>query len=154
MIKPPIDTLIDGIANALEETVLPEVGGERARRQLKDGLRVLRRLAKIWDEVLPTIQQENLDIETTLARLSSELDALGALPDRWRDLLEPSGVAEGDALSARTLSARNERLQELLAEVHGRLAECEAGDSRRAAEEGLRALYQRSLARDRTLSGR
>lgn len=153
MIKPQLDALIRGVANGLEETVLPELTHERARRQLKDGLRLLRRLSDTWGEILPTLRCDNRDIETTVVRLSVELEGLGALPDGWRDALDPARIDQ-DELHPDALSARNEALQELLADVHTRLTGRALDDRRRAVEDELRALYRRSLERERALAGR
>ncbi len=151
VIRPPIGELLDGVATALEETVVPDLApATAARSQARAAIAILRRVAAVWDQVVPTVEADNRDIEETLRGLATALEATGALPKEGFDALEDAPPAGGAVPDFAHVSRRNEVLQRLLLDVQDALANTEKGGA--AAELG--ALLERSVARERALARR
>jgi len=139
MNQPSNEILLAGIADSLEETVVPDLPrGGQARRQVQAAIAVLRRLAFALPLSAETTDVDNADIEFTLRQCAGHFDrhvadalnnALDTLPP------EPDG--------------RNAALQAMLAEIQADLPA--APDRRLEITARLRLLFTRLLAREAEL---
>jgi hypothetical protein len=143
VIRPTPAELLARIADALTDTVLPELSDEAARIQLQVAALVLRRLAGPAGDVAPYLDSDNRDIAGALHVWSATVD------------LGPGGRATvDDALAAAPvptvaeLVARNEALQVLLVDAERAIRTLPPGDTRTALDADLRALLDRLLTRD------
>jgi hypothetical protein len=139
--------LLEAIADVLEGEVLPAHPDEPGVEQLKVARGVLRRLAAVWDRVVPTIEEDNRDLESTLRRLG------GLLPGEAFDgpAAQRAGTEEGPYAAA---CARNEVLQEALLRAQAALEASAQNPQTDRARAALLDFYERSLRRDARLSGR
>ena len=147
MIRPTPTELLDGIADTLRESVAVSLPAGEARNQVKAAAAILRRLATVWDRIVPSLEEENRDIEESLARLGRAVEQVAP---------ETLGASEADIADTPFARAarRNELLQEQLRVIHEALAECEDFELKTGIETKLRQLYRRNLERDRGLAGR
>jgi hypothetical protein len=143
VIRPTPSELLARIADALTESVLPELDDEAARIQLQVAALILRRLAGPAGDVAPFLDADNRDIATALARWSDRVD------------LDPAARASvDDAIGAppvpavRELVERNVVLQALLVDVERAIRALPNGAERSRLDTELRALLERMLARD------
>jgi hypothetical protein len=101
MIHPTNQNLLLGVANALQETVLPELPrGTSARKQLQAALAILRRLATSLDKEASALAADNADMESALLKIDEMMP--GIVP------VSP-------------LAYRNYALQQMLVDVQERL---------------------------------
>lgn len=109
MIYPTDEQLLAGIAEALKDTVLPDLErGTAARKQLQAAIEILRRMAFALPGEAAALAADNDDMANVLRRVAVILRS-EALP------LEGEGLAGSDA------SARNKALQEALGELQADL---------------------------------
>ncbi len=149
MIRPSPKELLEGIADVLRESVSKELPNGETRNQVRAAAAIARRLAEVWDQVVPALEAENRDIDETLGSLAGALSELGLVP-----ISSETQVAEPSSSPFERAAARNLELQEYLTEIHSALRACEDEGVRGEVEVALRALHQRNLARDRELSRR
>jgi hypothetical protein len=121
-----VERLLDGIAEALAEEVLPHVQDELAQMQLKAAAELLRNLAA-------RVEWHPRELEAECARLEELASLLGA---------EPEAPAEG-------LAERHEALLARVAAALRRLEEDPGGDAAARAEvhRRLRAGAEAEVAR-------
>jgi hypothetical protein len=139
MNQPSNETLLAGIADALEDTVVPELArGGQARRQVQAAIAVLRRIAYALPLSAEAIDVDNADIEFTLRQCADQFDPnIAEALDNALDVLPP----EPDR--------RNAALQTLLAEIQADLPDAE--DRRLDIITRLRLLFVRLIARETEL---
>ena len=148
MIRPSPSELLSGIAETLRESVSVSLPRGEARNQVRAAAAILRRLSSVWDRIVPAIREENRDIEATLRSLAERLPELPQILRAMPREESPDSGGFDDA------AAHNLRLQEHLAEIHDALTGLQDEEAKARIEAALRALYLRSLARDREQSGR
>ncbi len=148
MIRPSPTDLLTGIASVLRESVSAELPAGDTRNQVRAAAVILRRLAAVWDRVVPTLRAENRDIEETLAELAGSLADAGCGPSAD----SPKETASEPRFEE--IAERNRVLQERLADIHDALTELDDCELKARIEARLRALHRRNLARDRELTGR
>lgn len=165
MTKPTIGDLLSAMAASLREVVLPELPAGPARRQLQAAISVIRRVALVWDKTGPYLHADNRDIEETLLRLRSLLDAaktngrdagLEQVHQRLCASLDQRAVSAAEYPSPQALGVRNVELQGLLVELQEALHEpsLSEGPGRPQSAErteisaALRALFRRMLERE------
>jgi hypothetical protein len=166
--KPSIGDLLNGVANSLRESVLPEIPAGPTRRQVQAAVSIIRRVALVWDKTGSYLYADNKDIEETLRQLAAILDRaesygsggdLKLLRQRLSAALDQCGDAGVEYPSPAALGVRNVELQGLLVELqealHGQSSpEVSAqSDSPARAERieiaaMLRALFRRMLERE------
>ena len=145
MIRPTLEDLLEGAAASLEETVLPGLSGP-TRRQTREAIRIVRRVARILDKVGPALHADNADMEDTL-RAALETISDRALRSRVEEGLGTRETALGSPTPLDALRSRSRDLQALLLEVDG-YAHGMSEPGRRDLLARLRALYRRSLERE------
>ena len=134
--RPGPSELLDAVARVLKDAVQPALPTDApAVEELRMARVILRRLAAVWDEVVPTLLEDNRDIEATLRELGEPV---------------PEGPTE---LAYEAQAAHNEALQARLVELQAALREPGARD-RRSVEAALGDLFDRSLARQTRLARR
>ncbi len=149
MIRPKPPALLEGVAASFEVDVLPWLArGSVARRQLKAGIALLRRVAATWESFAPTLAADSRDIEATLRRIAPELETVAEIPPALANFLAEGEL--GDGTDGDTVEATNERLQQLLVELQRALAERGPGLS--PIERELQALYRRMTERELALA--
>ena len=148
MIRPAAEELLAGIAESLDEHVLPQLEPGAARIQVEMAIVILRRLAVAVPKTVPYFEADNADIEETLLSLAPVLGPHLALLHN-ASASEAAGASPGDALAA-----TNRGLHEAVAGVVPLLASSSALDpqSRVRLETALRALFRRMLDRELELS--
>lgn len=164
MLRPSVPELLDELADALAETVLPELADGPARDQVRDAVALTRRLASAVPRVGAYLHEDTADVAATLRRLWDALEEssdAGSMPagggDGGRDV-EGDGelteaVAFAEALGPQpppTLDqyiAANLRLRAALADA----AEQVARRDDPAAEELLQEALARLARREREL---
>ena len=129
--RPSIGDLLAGLRGSLEAQVLPALPDGQARRQLKAGLHLLKRLERSWDMAMPHLMADNADIEQVLEALEPAGKSLlelriAEVPDE-----APSGYNHP---ALRDAALRNLKLHRILADTP---------DS-----DAVRALHLRMVARD------
>ncbi len=139
MNEPSNESLLAGIADSLEETVVPELArGSQARRQVQAAIAVLRRIAFALPRAAEATEVDNADIEFTLRQCAGLFDPhVGDALNNALDTLPP----ESDR--------RNAALQVLLAEMQEDLPA--AADRRAELSARLRLLFVRQLQREAEL---
>lgn len=153
MIRPGVGELLEGVAASLEDGVIPGLApATSARNQVRAAIAILRRVASVWDQVVPTLAEDSRDIEDTLRRVASLLGPAGVVSPGFLESL--GGQADAGDGSYATESRRNEALQELLVELQGLLGEREVEEGVSTARAELAALTRRMIARDRLLAQR
>lgn len=148
MIQPSLEDLLDGVAAGLEDNLLPVLSGP-LRRQTRESIRILRRVARILDKVGPALHEDNSDMEDTLRALLGAVSD-PALRDRILDGLGTDGEAPAAPASLARLRRRNRDLQALLLDADA-FAHALPAPDRDAALTRLRAFYRRSLQREAAL---
>lgn len=149
MIHPTPSELLVRIADALTQTVLPELEDDDARIQLQVAALILRRLAGPAGDVVPYLDADSRDIASTVERWLpqlqvADLDAAAKLIDETRELepVPPTAV----------FVARYEQLQALLVDMEHAIHELPPdSDVRGTLDAELRALLTRMLARQRDI---
>ena len=134
--RPGPSELLDAVARVLKEEVQPALPTDAAAvEELRMARVILRRLAAVWDEVVPTLLEDNRDIEATLRELGES-------------------VSEGPTeLAYEAQAAHNEALQARLVGLQAALRERDDRDNR-SVEAALGGLFDRSLARQTRLARR
>lgn len=154
MIRPAVDELLLGIAAQLDESVVPGLSsGSVARNQTRAAIAVLRRVAAVWDQVVPTLLADLEDLEGGLRVAAERLDPGDARRVEWLEALE-AAPALGDAPSTYApAAARHEALQRALDDA---LAGLGVGATGAAADarQVLLGVLRRGVERSRGLSGR
>jgi len=136
MIKPRPEDLLERIAAALDDTVLPSVSHGPARRQLQAATAVLRRLAFALPRQAAVIADDTADLETTL-RAATTLS--GGMPP----VLDP----------ALSVEDRNVALQSAMADLQTRLPELNISEAAcKQIAVLLDGYYQRTVERDLSLN--
>ncbi len=154
MIRPGVRELLLGVATQLDESVVPELAsGSAARNQTRAAAAVLRRIAGVWDQVVPALLEEVDDLEGGLAAAARAL----AAGDPRRAALD-AAIAAAPALDAAVPSfeAGASRHQALQRALDDGLSALEPGSSPAAdaARAELLGVARRMAARSRRLSGR
>jgi hypothetical protein len=144
MIRPTPSELLGRIADALDETVLPELTAADARIQLQVAVLVLRRLAGPAGELAQYLDTDARDVAETLEPwlVLLALDDPDAAEHAIRAALDAPRVP-----SSAELTARHQALQALLVEVDTAARELPPGDQRVRLHEELHALLTRMVAR-------
>lgn len=136
MIEPSPDALLGGVADSLEQAVLPELTSGPLRRQVREAARIIRRVARMLDHLEPALRADIDDMAATLA----------TLPPAVR--VPASAAATGAEADPR---ARHLALQALVAQADAAAHTLPPGAERDETLERLRDLYRRMLAREQTL---
>lgn len=142
MIKPTIPELLDGVADSLEESVLPELPAGNARVQLVAALAIIRRAATASYATGPYLDADNRDIAATLQSLAPSLGQT-TLPQRITAAADAINTGSDRYVAIEELANLNYTLQSLLIDVQRELGA--------AAESFLRPLYERMLERESVL---
>jgi hypothetical protein len=144
VIHPTPSELLARIADALTETVLPELDATEARIQLQVAVLILRRLAGPAGDLGPYLNGDTRDVASTV---DGWLDRL-TLPVGARDLVDEV-LASPPLPTTAELVARYESVQALLVDVQRALRELPAEhEDRVAIDAELRALLARMLSRE------
>ena len=149
MIHPTPSELLARIADALTDTVLPELEREEARIQLQVAALILRRLAGPAGDIVPYLDADSRDIAKTVEvwLLQLPLGDLAAKTELVHETLEREPVP-----TIAELLARYERLQALLVDVEEANRRLPPDDARRSElDADLRALLVRMLTRERQI---
>jgi hypothetical protein len=149
VIEPGPDALLAGVADSLERTVLPDLTSGPLRRQVREAIRVVRRVALVMDRIAPALHEDVADMAATLRAIveANESDpAWRALRTRLEALDQP-GSPESDALRS-----RHAELQALLIDADAAVHALPDPAARAATLTRLRALYRRMLLRERGLT--
>jgi hypothetical protein len=165
MTRPTIGDLLNGVANSLRDTVLPEMPAGPVRRQLQVAISIIRRVSLVWDKTGPYLYADNKDIEETLRQVCRILD--GVESNRRRAALKPLRQKLHAALDQRenrgveypspeALGARNLELQSLLVEVQEALHDRSSSQGQEHPESAERSeimpmllgLFRRMLERE------
>jgi len=129
MIYPNDKQLLGGIADALKETVLPDLArGSAARKQLQAAIETLRRMAFAAPERDAALATDVADMESVIARIEALLPQHSPPPNlppqgggiRKGDALPQSSKAlplEGGGLGGGEISERHLALQQKLADI-------------------------------------
>jgi hypothetical protein len=148
VIEPGHDALLAGVADSLERTVLPDLASGPLRRQVREAVRIIRRVALAMDRVAPALREDIADMTATLEAIV-EPDKSGPASDVLRARLDAVRTPEGADTNA--LRRRHAELQALLIDADA-AAHALADPARAEALARLRALYRRMLARERRLT--
>jgi hypothetical protein len=164
MFRPTPGELLAGITESLRATVLPELNGGAAHRQLKAALHTLSRLRHAWDRLPSYLAEDNADIRATMsdvirglrAASKSSPDTLAAIDGRLESIhaVRPEALLQddfNDESLART-AAVSETLQALLIELENFLrlpANIELVGVDQASAQ-LEQLYRRMTQRELT----
>ena len=73
MIEPAPSDLFNNVAIVLREEVASSIPEGEARNQIKAASVIIRRIAKVWDLIIPTLQEENRDIEECVDSLPESI---------------------------------------------------------------------------------
>ncbi|MFN0089769.1 MAG: hypothetical protein ACKVWR_05780, partial [Acidimicrobiales bacterium] len=65
--KPTIAELLDGVAEALHDTVLPELEAGPARDQVQAAIGIVRKAARALPQLAAVLEEDNRDIAAALA---------------------------------------------------------------------------------------
>jgi hypothetical protein len=156
VIRPSVRELLEGVATGLDDTVVPALPlATQARNQARAASVILRRVAAVWDRVVPTLEADNRDLAETLGQLLEEGgDAFAS--EFARRIADTRCTPEGGAepLPFDAAAARNEALQGLLVETQGSVAGWVEGEVKDRARATLAGLSRRMLAREQTLARR
>jgi len=113
MIYPDDEQLLGGIAEALRDTVLPDLArGSAARKQLQAAIETLRRMAFAAPERDAALAADVADMEEVIARIEA------ALPESNKAL-----ALEGGGLGGGEISQRHLALQRKLVDLQANLPE-------------------------------
>jgi len=154
MIRPNLGALLHAVAEVLEDDVLPTLPRGLPRQQLKAARSILLRVASVWHEVVPTLEEDNRDIRDVLRSITADLtERLTLAPDLLQALEAETRIAPGGDRYA-ALCEENEKLQRLLIEVQSALAKAPPDQRADKARTHLYDLYERMLRREARLSGR
>ena len=162
MLNPSVVDLLSGVADALADTVLADIGPGPAADQVQAAVGVLRRVARALPGITPYLQQDTQDLAASLrdvwaAGAGAAEPRPGAgepRPGAGEPKLDEglsAALATADALpvaplpTLEALTAANLRLREALADV----AAGPALDP--GADRALRALLERMTAREAAL---
>jgi len=132
MLLPSTGELLHGLRQSLKQTVLPEVPGGAAARQLKAALHLLGRLERSWDLAGVHLAEDNADIEAVLGALLPESGAQSLEARLSQVQTDPPRGFNDEAL--RAAATRNLALHAIVAD----LPDCAQ----------LQALRQRMVERD------
>jgi hypothetical protein len=134
MINPSVSALLDGVAESLQDTVLPDVPPGLARNQLVAAIAIIRRAAAVGDRIPSYLHADNHDIAEVLAAIGP---SLGMSPTTTLGPVDLPSVDE--------LRHINLELQEQLIDAQRLARENAAAEPARSA---IRALHRRMLARE------
>jgi hypothetical protein len=143
VIRPTPSELLARIADALTDSVLPELDDEAARIQLQVAALILRRLAGPASDVAPFLAADNRDIAAALAGWSDHVD----LDPAARALVDDA-IGAPPVPAVRELVDRNVALQALVVDAECAIRALPDGDERARLDAELRALLDRMLTRD------
>ena len=147
MIEPAPSDLLNNVAIVLREEVASSVPEGEARNQIKAASVIIRRIAKVWDLIIPPLQEENRDIEECVDSLAESIrnsvESLGSISREIPIAPKFSEVAQ-----------RNKFLQEQLLEIHKSADRQNSEEIRKEVESILTNLYRRNLAREKVLADR
>ncbi|HEV8297409.1 MAG TPA: hypothetical protein VGQ20_08930 [Acidimicrobiales bacterium] len=159
MIRPDLTELLDGVADSLATTVVPELPVGLARTQVEAAVVVIRRAANAWPRIGAYLHADNEDLAATLVALAPLL-ARG--DDRARGLAPRVGSARREApvdapapAPLDALARANERLQALVVEVLDLVASpgWRNEDDAAAIRRAIHGLVSRSVEREREING-
>jgi hypothetical protein len=123
MIYPNDQQLLGGIADALKETVLPELArGSAARKQLQAAIETLRRMAFAAPERDAVLAADNADMFSVLQRIGEILAEAGHssspyLPHHGGGTRNKARSLDGRELDEGDVRETNKTLQQLLADL-------------------------------------
>jgi hypothetical protein len=146
VIHPTPSELLARIADALAETVLPELDAAEARIQLQVAVLILRRLAGPAGDLGPYLDTDTRDVASTIDGWLTRI----ALPDAdaARELVDEV-LASEPAPTTTELVARYEAVQGVLVDAEIALRDLPPEHVDRVAIDGeLRALLARMLSRE------
>lgn len=149
MIRPGLGELLEAIADVLDAEILPAHPDGPGVEQIKVARSMLRRFAAVWDRIVPTIEEDNRDLEDTLARLGALHSHEPFNPNEAA--AAPSTEAERPYAAARS---RSDALREALLRAQAVLDAAPATPELDQARNALLDYYERSLRRDAALTGR
>jgi hypothetical protein len=147
MIYPTHEQLLAGIAEALKETVLPELArGTAARKQLQAAIEILRRIAFALPGEAAALAANNDDMAEVIGRIEAMLSEHSPPPN-----LPPQGGGtrsealplNGGGLGGGDASARNKALQTRLIDLQDVLTD----EAKARITPLLTGLYQRMTDR-------
>ena len=148
MLRPSLDELLAGMADALAATVLPALAPGPARDELQAAIALTRRVARAVPHLAPWLHADTVDLARSLPPLWT---GAGAAEPHEGPVADALALARSLPASppppATELAAANLTLREAAAELAGRLAGEAGGDAGDAAE-GLRALLARLAQRE------
>lgn len=110
--RPDVTELLGGVRRILEEAVAPEVGAPYASDVLQGALATLLALERGWARVLPFLAWDNAATAALLRRVRDA--ASEPLAQRIDETLR---TGDPDPLDVAAVSARNEALRALLADL-------------------------------------
>jgi hypothetical protein len=144
VLRPTVGELLEGVRAELAAQVLPALPAGAQTRQLKAALHVLGMLATTWDRQRTVLEEDNADIDTTIAAFCSRTGLLREPGD------DPGAASEDRYPGVRDqelcrVMARNESLQLELEALQQRWRREERTDG--GAELLLLELHIRTTAR-------
>lgn len=147
MLRPSPSELLAGVADALDQTVLPALDRGPARNQVQAAIGIVRRCAAAMDTLGPVLHAECTDLVSTLQHLASA-DA-GLLPDHASFELAADRAA---AVLASTYPSLGE-LTEAVALLQEQAAAMAVAAEQQASPQlpEIRRLLQRMLEREQAL---
>lgn len=144
MIEPTPSDLLNNVAGVLRKDVVPIIPEGEMQNQVKAAAVIIRRIAKIWDLIIPSLQAENRDIEACLS----------SLPESIRKSTEPAKEPIPLAPRFTEVAAKNRSLQEELLAIQEKISHGDKGELKEEVESLLRNLHRKNLERERLLSER
>ena len=121
MIRPTDEQLLAGIAEALRDTVLPDLArGSASRKQLQAAIEILRRLAFAGPGKAAALAADNEDMAAVIGRIEAVRAEKSPSPQPSPIVGEGAGQAlplDGGGLGGGDLSARNQALQAALIDL-------------------------------------
>ena len=146
MIHPTPSELLARVADALTETVLPELGAIEARIQLQVAVLVMRRLAGPAGDIGPYLDADTRDVAATVSGWLTRIPLPDA--DAARELVDEL-LGSAPVPTTAELVERYEAVQGVLVEAELALRELPPEHEDRVAIDGeLRALLARMLSRE------
>ncbi len=154
MIRPAVGELLRGVAAQLDASVVPElVSGSAARNQTRAAIAVLRRIAGVWDEVVPSLLADLADLEGALCAAADRLERGDPRRAALLEALDAAPALDAGLATYAPAAARHEAIQDAFDAALAALGGDASGAAANARQELLAAL-RRSVARSRSLSGR
>ncbi len=154
MIHPTNEQLLAGVAEALKDTVLPELArGTAARKQLQAAIEILRRVAFALPDEAAVLEADNADMAEVIERIEAALSAHspppnlphqggGIDPKKALSLIKALPI-DGGGLGGGDAATRNKALQAALIDIQDSLPD----DTKAQISPLLTGLYKRMTDR-------